>query len=62
MSHEEKGDPAEIAKLKGWAKHFNTLTTRGRINIVCATYGTIAFGWLIYKLRNTKVDKPSTSS
>lgn len=32
MAHEE-GDPAEIAKLTGASKYFNTLTTKGRINV-----------------------------
>jgi len=32
MAHEE-GDPAEIAKLTGVGKYFNTLTTRGRVNV-----------------------------
>lgn len=32
MAHEE-GDPAEIAKLTGIGKYFNTLTTKGRVNV-----------------------------
>lgn len=32
MAHEE-GDPAEIAKLTGLSKYFNTLTTKGRVNV-----------------------------
>jgi len=32
MAHEE-GDPAEIAKLTGLGKYFNTLTTKGRVNV-----------------------------
>lgn len=32
MSHEE-GDPAEIAKLTGLGRVFNTITTKGRINV-----------------------------
>ncbi|XP_025421150.1 up-regulated during skeletal muscle growth protein 5-like [Sipha flava] len=61
MAHEE-GDPAEIAKLTGMGKYFNTLTTKGRVNIVCATYGTVAVGYLLYKLRSPKAEKPSSSS
>jgi len=59
MSHEE-GDPAEIAKLTGLGKYFNTLTTKGRVNIVAATYGTIAVGYLLYKMRSPKSEKPSS--
>jgi len=32
MAHEE-GDPAEIARLTGVGKYFNTLTTKGRVNV-----------------------------
>jgi len=59
MAHEE-GDPAEIAKLTGLGKYFNTITTKGRVNIVAATYGSIAVFYLLYKLNSSKPKPPSS--
>ncbi|XP_050537459.1 ATP synthase membrane subunit K, mitochondrial-like [Daktulosphaira vitifoliae] len=57
-----EGDPAEIAKLTGLSKYFNSITTRGRVNIVAATYGSIAVGYLLYKMGGSKDAKPPKSS
>ncbi|CAG9773603.1 unnamed protein product [Ceutorhynchus assimilis] len=34
----DHADPPEAAKLTGLAKHFNSITLRGRANVAMATY------------------------
>ncbi|OQV18053.1 hypothetical protein BV898_07824 [Hypsibius exemplaris] len=46
------GDHAELEHLKGWQKYYNTYTIIGRRNIAISTYGFIALGVIIYKLKN----------
>jgi len=48
----------EITKSK--QTHYKDITFL--LQIVCATYGTIAVGYLLYKLRSPKAEKPSSSS
>ncbi|CAL1298254.1 unnamed protein product [Larinioides sclopetarius] len=47
------------AQFKGWQKHFNTYTIRGRSNITYATYSALAvFGLYMYlKPKKKAVEK-----
>ncbi|KFM83012.1 Up-regulated during skeletal muscle growth protein 5, partial [Stegodyphus mimosarum] len=45
--------PSE-AQFKGWQKHFNTYTIRGRSNITFATYGALALLGLYMYLKPKK--------
>ncbi|XP_059163496.1 ATP synthase membrane subunit K, mitochondrial-like isoform X2 [Physella acuta] len=46
--------PESELNLKGWQKHFNSYTLRGRFNWVAATYGSLFGGFILYKLLKKK--------
>ncbi|KAK7111575.1 hypothetical protein V1264_011184 [Littorina saxatilis] len=58
-----KGDYAGLEErskqVKGWRRNFSSLTTRGRVNIVMATYLTCGltgyYLWTVYKNKKTAV-------
>ncbi|GIY82655.1 uncharacterized protein CDAR_485821 [Caerostris darwini] len=48
------GEAHGDAQFKGWQKHFNTYTIRGRSNITYATYTTLAVIGLYMYLKPKK--------
>ncbi|GFR17288.1 hypothetical protein TNCT_460521, partial [Trichonephila clavata] len=49
-----RGEAHSDAQFKGWQKHFNTYTIRGRSNITYATFGTLALIGLYNMLKPKK--------
>ncbi|XP_063216052.1 uncharacterized protein LOC134527363 [Bacillus rossius redtenbacheri] len=52
--------PPEAAQLKGLAKHFNSITPKGRANVAKATYAVIGVIILYNVLKPKKKSAPAS--
>lgn len=55
------GESIDEAQFKGWQKHFNTVTERGRFNISVTTLSLAAAGiaFVLLKRKLTKKNNPN---